>query len=88
MRRHVNKLKALVKNEPHNKEKRFQLAEKYLLISETKLGFNELLLLFEQDPKWNEEAAKKKLLEYFDLLGFADPNVIEARKQLSSLMFK
>ena len=27
-------------------------------------------------PKWNDEAAKKKLLEYFDMLGFTDPNVI------------
>ena len=31
---------------------------------------------------------KKKLLEYFDMLGFTDPNVISARKQLSTLMFK
>ena len=31
---------------------------------------------------------EKKLLEYFDLLGFNDPNVLEARKKLSSLMFK
>jgi thioredoxin-like negative regulator of GroEL len=31
---------------------------------------------------------KENLLEYFDLLGFTDPNVIEARKKLSSLMFK
>ena len=34
------------------------------------------------------EAAKKKLLEYFDMLGFTDPNVISARRQLSTLMFK
>ena len=45
-------------------------------------------LLLEKKPKWNDEAAKKKLLEYFDLLGFNDPNVTEARKKLSSLMFK
>ena len=30
----------------------------------------------------------KKLLEYFDMLGLTDPNVISARKQLSTLMFK
>ena len=81
-------LKSIVNNEPLNKEKRFELAEKYLLASETELGFNELLIIFEQDPKWNDEAAKKKLLEYFDMLGFTDPNVISARKQLSTLMFK
>ena len=44
--------------------------------------------MFEQNPGWNEEAAKKKLLEYFDLLGFNDPNVVAARKKLSSIMFK
>ena len=81
-------LKSIVNNEPNNKEKRFELAEKYLLANEKELGFNELLIIFEQDPKWNDEAAKKKLLEYFDMLGFADPNVISARKQLSTLMFK
>ena len=81
-------LKSVVNNEPNNKDKRFELAVKYLSSNETELGFNELLIIFEQDSKWNDEAAKKKLLEYFDLLGFNDPNVLEARKKLSSLMFK
>ena len=84
----MEELKLFVKNNPNNKEKRFELAEKFLSSNESEHGFNELLIIFEQDPKWNEEAAKKKLLEYFDLLGFNDPNVLEARKKLSSLMFK
>ena len=84
----VKELKLFVKNNPNDKEKRFELAKKFLSSNETEDGFNELLIIFEQDPKWNEEAAKKKLLEYFDLLGFNDTNVLEARKKLSSLMFK
>ena len=84
----LQELKSLVDNQPNNKEKRFELAENYLSTNETELGFNELLTIFDQDPKWNDEAAKKKLLEYFDILGFSDPNVISARKQLSTLMFK
>ena len=84
----INELKSMVLQEPNNKEKRFELAEKYLLSNQIEIGFNELLYLFDQDSKWNDEAAKKKLLEYFDLLGFNDPNVLEARKKLSSLMFK
>jgi len=84
----LQELKSLVDNQPNNKEKRFELAENYLSTNETELGFNELLTIFDQDPKWNDEAAKKKLLEYFDILGFTDPNVISARKQLSTLMFK
>ena len=79
-----NKLNA----DPNNKDLRFEYSKKLLQSNEIEKGFNELLLLFNDDPKWNEEAAKKKLLEYFDMLGFNDPNVIEARKKLSSLMFK
>ncbi len=84
----IEELKTVVSNEPNNKEKRYELAEKYLSSNEIKFGFNELLTIYEQDSKWNDEAAKKKLLEYFDILGFTDPNVISARKQLSTLMFK
>ena len=82
------KLAEELKMKPNDKDLRFKLAECYLSSSETKKGFDELLNLFAQDSKWNEGAAKKKLLEYFDLLGFNDPNVIEARKKLSSIMFK
>ena len=84
----LEELKSLVSNEPNNKEKRYELAEKYLSSNEIELGFKELLTIYEQDSKWNDEAAKNKLLEYFDMLGFTDPNVISARKQLSTLMFK
>ncbi len=73
---------------PENMELRFKLANNYLSSNETEKGFNELLKLFEQNPAWNDEAAKKKLLEFFDLLGFNDPNVLVARKKLSSMMFK
>ena len=48
------------------------------------LSNNGLLIIENALPQ--EE--RLKILEYFDLLGFSDPNVIEARKKLSSLMFK
>ena len=84
----LEKLIEELKLKPEDKNLRLKLAENYLSANETKRGFNELLILFEQDPNWNDNAAKKKLLEYFDLLGFNDPNVSDARKKLSSLMFK
>ena len=73
---------------PQDKDLRYKLAESYLSTNDIKKGFDELLKIFEQDPNWNESADKKKLLEFFDLLGLNDPNVIEARKKLSSMMFK
>ncbi len=84
----IDEIKNNLLNEPLNRELRLKLAEKYLANNDIQNGFHELLNLFNQEPKWNDEIAKKKLLEHFDLLGFNDPNVIEARKKLSSLMFK
>ncbi len=83
-----DKLIQKVNDDPQNMELRFKLAENYLALSENEKGFNELLKIYNQNSSWNEEAAKKKLLEFFDLLGLSDPNVIEARKKLSSMMFK
>ena len=82
------KLIQAVKSDPKNMDLRYKLANSYLSLSETEKGFNELLKIYEQSPNWNEGAAKKKLLEFFDLLGFNDPSVVDARKKLSSMMFK
>ena len=73
---------------PDNKDLTLEIAEKYFSLNQNEEGFETLLNLYNKDSKWNDEIAKKKLLEYFDLLGFNDPNVINARKKLSSMMFK
>ena len=84
----VEELKSILSNDTNNHDLRFELAEKYFSQNQSAEAFQELLHIFSHDAKWSDEAAKRKLLEYFDLLGFTDPNVIEARKKLSSLMFK
>jgi len=81
-------LEKKLKENPDDQSTRFEIAQTYLKTNNIEKGFEQLLYLFEKDPKWNDEAVKKKLLEHFDLLGFSDPNVIMARKKLSSLMFK
>jgi putative thioredoxin len=68
-------IKEVIAN-PQDKGLRYKLAESYLSTNEIKKAFDELLKIFEQDPNWNESAAKKKLLEFFDILGFNDQNVI------------
>ena len=80
----INKLRL----DPDNKDLTLEIAEKYFSLNQNEEGFETLLNLYNKDSKWNDEIAKKKLLEYFDLLGFNDPNVINARKKLSSMMFK
>ena len=39
------------------------------------------------DRSWNDEAARMQLLEFFKTLGAANPDVIAARRQLSTLLF-
>ena len=80
----INKLRL----DPDNKDLTLEIADKYFSLNKNEEGFETLLDLYNKDSKWNDEIAKKKLLEYFDLLGFNDPNVINARKKLSSMMFK
>lgn len=84
----ISDLQTQLQGSPDNKKVRYQLALQLLQANEIEKGFEELLEIFNQDPKWDEEAAKNKLLEYFDMLGFNDPNVTEARKKLSRMMFK
>jgi putative thioredoxin len=84
----IEDLKLKLSSDVNNLDLRFELAEAYLSNNDAENGFNELLEIFKANPKWNDEAAKKKLLEFFDLLGPTDPNVLNARRKLSSLMFK
>ena len=84
----IEDIKLKLSSNPNSLDLRFELAEAYLSTNDTEQGFNELLEIFKLNSKWNDEAAKKKLLEFFDLLGPADPNVLNARRKLSSLMFK
>ena len=84
----VEDLKLKLISDPKNLDLRFELAEAYLSNNDAENGFNELLEIFKTNSKWNDGASKKKLLEFFDLLGPNDPNVLNARRKLSSLMFK
>lgn len=47
----------------------------------------QLLESFRRDRKWNEEAARKQLVQLFEAWGPKDPATIEGRRKLSSIMF-
>ena len=84
----LNEINNFVLKNPNDKKERFKLSNMLLKQQKIKEAFDHLLLIYEQDPNWNDSAAKKKLLEYFEMLGAGDSNVIAARKKLSSMMFK
>ena len=40
-----------------------------------------------RDRTWNEDGARKKLLEFFEAWGSKDPATIKGRRLLSPLLF-
>jgi putative thioredoxin len=45
------------------------------------------LEIIKRDRNWNENGGKKLLLQFFETLGSQHPDVNEARKRLSALLF-
>lgn len=48
----------------------------------------QLLEAIRRDRVWNEEAARKQLLKFFEAWGFMDPVSQKARRALSAMLFK
>ncbi|WP_307718725.1 tetratricopeptide repeat protein [Azospirillum sp. B4] len=40
-----------------------------------------------RDREWNEQAARKQLVKFFEALGFKHPLAIGGRRKLSSILF-
>ena len=57
------------------------------LIDRDGVAAEALLDIMRRDRKWNEEAARKQLVQLFEAWGPKDPATLEGRRRLSSLMF-
>jgi putative thioredoxin len=42
----------------------------------------------ESDREWQDDGARRKLLEFFDAWGAKDPATLKGRRMLSSLLFR
>ena len=49
--------------------------------------FDLLLSSIENDREWNDQAARKQLIEFFNTTGFQAKETIVARRKLASLLF-
>jgi len=47
----------------------------------------ELIEIIKRDRAWNDDGARKQLLQFFDAWGAVDPATIAARRKLSTLLF-
>ncbi|MGA9895940.1 MAG: thioredoxin [Xanthobacteraceae bacterium] len=50
-------------------------------------ALEQLISIVKRDRKWNDDGARKQLVQFFDAWGPADEATIEGRKKLSSILF-
>lgn len=72
---------------PADHEARLELAVAVAAAGDKERAVDELIELFRRDRNWNDEAARKQLVQFFDAWGPKDPHTIDGRRKLSSLMF-
>ena len=76
----------LVRNQGDH-QARFDLAMALHGADQREAAVDQLLDLMARDRTWNEEAARKQLLQFFEAWGPKDPLTLESRRRLSSLLF-
>lgn len=80
-------LEAKVLQNPADHQARFDLALACYASGQKEDAVDHLLEIVRRDRKWNEEAARKQLVKFFEALGPMDPLTLSARKRLSSILF-
>lgn len=72
---------------PNDHQARYDFAIALLGAQRQADAMDQLLDIVKRDRKWNEEAARKQLVQMFEALGPMDPLVMDARRRLSSMLF-
>jgi len=80
-------LEEKLKANPDDHQARYDLAVVLNAEGRREDAANELVTLMKRDRTWNEDGARKKLLEFFEAWGPKDPATLRGRRLLSGLLF-
>ena len=83
----VETLSAKVAANANDHQARFDLALALAAKGDRQRAQDELLTIIGKDRGWNEEAARKQLVQLFEAWGASDPATVAGRQKLSSLLF-
>jgi len=72
---------------PDDHQARFDLATALNAKGQRADAVEQLLTIIRKDRKWNDDGARKQLVQFFEAWGFDDPAAVEGRKRLSSILF-
>ncbi|HXS41192.1 MAG TPA: thioredoxin [Stellaceae bacterium] len=83
----VGELKTRLERNAADHQARFDLASALFASGEREAAVDQLLELVRRDREWNEQAARKQLVKFFEAIGLGDPLTVQSRKRLSSILF-
>ena len=83
----LDELQGKVAANPLDHQARFDLAIALNAAGKRAEAAKELLAIVKRDRKWNDDGARKQLVQFFEAWGFAEPAAVDGRKQLSSILF-
>jgi putative thioredoxin len=83
----VTELEQKVAANPLDHQARFDLATALNAQGNRGEATNQLLEIVKRDRKWNEDGARKQLVQLFEAWGGADEATVDGRKRLSTILF-
>src|SRR5246500_2640313 len=83
----LTELEQKVAANPLDHQARFDLATALNASGKRGEATNQLLEIVKRDRKWNDDGARKQLVQFFEAWGGADEATIEGRKRLSTILF-
>lgn len=83
----IEEFEAALAAKPEDPEAMFNMAVARFGMGQNEDAIAMLLDVIKIDRSWNDDAARKKLLEIFDALGATAPEVMAGRRKLSALLF-
>jgi putative thioredoxin len=83
----VSELEQKVAANPLAHQARFDLAIAFNASGKRAEATDQLLEIVKRDRKWNDDAARKQLVQFFEAWGPADEATVDGRKRLSTILF-
>ena len=83
----VTELEQKVAANPLDHQARFDLATALNANGKRSEAIHQLLEIVKRDRKWNEDGARKQLVQFFEAWGPIDEATVDGRKRLSTILF-
>jgi putative thioredoxin len=83
----IGELEQKITANPRDHQARFDLATALNAAGKRKEATTQLLEIVKRDRKWNDDGARRQLLQFFEAWGGTDEATVEGRKRLSTILF-